>query len=151
MQLFLLPWRCVLSYQLSSKWTPFHIMSLSQNAIVFSVNGTQQNKRIKDASLLVLKAEYAYCIHFILQGKCVNFIQSENGFHYLSGCFFVLNNHPSYLLKQFWHILITLVIFGSQYTTLERHHQCCNVTVQTCCHYERKSGEKGLNSQNTLK
>lgn len=29
------------------KMTPFHIMSLSQNAIVFSVNGTQQNKELK--------------------------------------------------------------------------------------------------------
>lgn len=68
----------------------------------FSVRGTRQNKELKDASLLVLNAEYVYCIHFNLQGKCFNFIQVEKEFHYLSGCFFVLNNHPGYLLKQFY-------------------------------------------------
>lgn len=41
-----------------------------------------------------------------------------NSLHYFSGCSIVLQNHPSYLLKQFWHMLIMLVIFGLQYTTL---------------------------------
>lgn len=42
----------------------------------------------------------------------------KKGFHYFSGCFIVLNNHPSYLLKQFWHILIALVIFGFHKSTI---------------------------------
>lgn len=68
----------------------------------------------------MLNAEYAYCIHFNLQGKCFNFIQPEKEFHYLSGCFIVLNNHPSYLLKQFytsWSHLWYLVCS----TTSEKH------------------------------
>lgn len=118
MQLYFATMQMCFKLPTQFKMTPVHIMSLSQNAIVFSVNGTPLNKRIKDALLLVLKAEYAYCIRFILQGKWVHFIQIW--WHYFSGCLFVLNNHRSYLLKQFWHISIALVMFGSWYMTMEK-------------------------------
>lgn len=52
-----------------TKFYPFfHNLSIVSKRHCISVNGTQQNKKIKDASLLVLKVEYAYCIHFIEQG-----------------------------------------------------------------------------------
>lgn len=76
---FLLPCRCFkLPTQLKKR----------QNAVVFSVNGTQQNKQIKDASVLVLKAERAYCIRFNLQGKCFNFvwIEKDSSFQWMFHC-----------------------------------------------------------------
>lgn len=39
-------------------------------------------------------------------------------FHYWSGCFTVLNNLPSYLLKRFWQIFIVPLVFGSHHLML---------------------------------
>ena len=103
-------------------------MSLSKNAIVFSVNGTQQNKRIKNASLLVLKAEYAYCIQFILLGKCVKFIRIDKGFHYLSGCFIVLNNQL-FIKAVLTHLDCACNIWFAEHTTVEKHHECQHIAI----------------------
>lgn len=91
----LLPCRCF-SHHLGSN---VRRVVVSQR---FSVNGTRQNKDLKMHRCWceMLNMHIVYVL--IYKGNALILYQLEKEFHYLSGCFIVLNNHPSYLLKQFY-------------------------------------------------